>query len=89
MHRAMLLVPRLDSDFIKERDEVERSMVSELTAQKGRQLGQTRSRLRDNLLKWEETWIEKAAASKRAPILSMGSFSRYWKRRNRLDGVKL
>jgi dipeptidase len=89
LHRAMLLAPRLDSDFIKERDEVERSMVSELTAQKGRQLAQTRSRLRDNLLKWGETWMEKAAASKRGAILSMGSFSRYWKRRNRLDGVRL
>lgn len=88
LHRAMLLAPRLDDDFIKERDDLERSMVLELMARKGRQLAQTRRRIRDDLLKWEETWIEKAAL-KRGLILSIGAFSRSWKRRNRLDGVKL
>jgi len=86
-HRALLLAPRLDSDFIKERDEVERSMVLEITAQRGRQLAQTRSQLRDNLLKWDETWIAKAAPEKWS-IRSISSFSRYWQRRNRLDGIE-
>jgi len=88
LHRAMLLAPRLDGDFIKERDDLERSMVLDLMAQKGRQLAQTRRQVRNNLLKWEETWREEAV-SKRSLFLSMGSFSRYWERRNRLDGITL
>ncbi len=88
LHRAMLLAPRLDSDFAKERDDLERSMVQDLAVQKGRQLAPIRRQVRDNLLKWEETWREKDI-SKRGLFLSMGSFSRYWKRRNRLDGVRL
>ncbi len=88
LHRAMLLAPRLDGDFIKERDDLERSMVLDLMAQKGRELAQTRRQIRNGLLKWEETWREKVVL-KKSLFLSMGSFSRYWKRRNRLDGVEL
>ncbi|UCH61974.1 MAG: C69 family dipeptidase [Fidelibacterota bacterium] len=88
LHRTILLTPHLDDDFIKERDDLEREMVQDLAAGKGRQLLQTRRKIRNSLLKWEETWIEKAAL-KRSFFLSMGLFSRYWLQRNRLDGVTL
>ncbi|MFB0515653.1 MAG: C69 family dipeptidase [Candidatus Neomarinimicrobiota bacterium] len=88
LHRALLLAPRLIADYSKERDELERNMVTELATEKGRQLAHTRNKLREDLLKWEESWIGKVASVK-SSFLALGPFAFYWKRQNRRDGIEL
>jgi len=88
LHRAMLLAHPLESDFFKERDELERNMVLDLATHKGRQLAHIRSQLQKDLLGWEEVWRAKVAAGRKSRP-SIGPFARYWKRQNRRDGVEL
>lgn len=88
LHRAMLLAPHPDTDFTKERDELEQSLLLDLAKLKGQELVETRKRLRDDLLKWEESWIEKAASMKKARLL-ISTSARFWRRCNRLDGIEL
>lgn len=85
-HRAVLLSARLEEAYCQDRDELERNMVTDLAAHKGRQLSNIRRQIRDNLLKWEDTWLEKSLTYK-APVLSVSPFVRYWKRQNRQDGI--
>jgi dipeptidase len=85
-HRAVLLSSRLDEAYFKDRDQLERSMVADLAAHKGRQLISLRRQIQDNLLEWEDSWLEKSLTYK-VPLLSIGSFARHWKRQNRRDGI--
>ncbi len=88
LHRAILLSPHPDNNFAKERDELEQSLLLDLAKLKGQELLETRTRLRDNLLKWEESWIEKAASMKKARLL-LSTSARFWKRCNRLNDIEL
>ncbi|UCD37509.1 MAG: C69 family dipeptidase [Fidelibacterota bacterium] len=88
LHRAMFLASRLDTQYLKERDELEKSMIVDLAAQKGRQLAQARRSIQQNLLEWEASWSDRLATSK-SLLHTCHPFTRFWKRQNRRDGITL